>query len=246
MTDHELEMMLQSYTQSAADRQKEVRAHVLEALPEITPRKTHIGGQALAAAAVLIFLCALFVQTPPGTAMAATARETVAGLIQTLFPPKAAEVTLEGESEQASLTAHGQEPNEATPGFAIYVDEDRYQVIVESNNTFIRPLAATGLVCEMEISHLPSTTPKSGIEAAQTQLAENFETISDISESNTPNGWTFCASGGTAWDSPQEEVYFTSDGAKGCYQISLRYFLEAAEGHGARFRTMLETFTIVS
>lgn len=34
-------------------------------------------------------------------------------------------------------------------------------------------------------------------------------------------------SGGVNRDSPQEEIYFTRDGGKGSYQITLRYFLEA-------------------
>lgn len=41
-------------------------------------------------------------------------------------------------------------------------------------------------------------------------------------------------------------VYSTSDGGGGAYRICLRYFLDAAEGHGTRFRTMPETPAILN
>ena len=140
MTDHELEIMLQSYTQSAADRHEEVGGYLLKTLPQKLPCKIQLFRRAPTAAAVPVTLYALFVQTPPATAMAAAVQATVTELIQLLFPPQTIEATLEGISEEIPHAAYGRVPEAAEPGFAIYVDDERYQVIEENGSTFIRPV----------------------------------------------------------------------------------------------------------
>ena len=50
---------------------------------------------------------------------------------------------------------------------------------------------------------------------------------------------------GQEWDSPVEVRDYISDEQGGCFRITSRYFLEAAEGHGARFAAMVDTFTVI-
>jgi hypothetical protein len=49
------------------------------------------------------------------------------------------------------------------------------------------------------------------------------------------------APAGSTWDSPTADVYFI-DANRGCYTIILHYYLEAAEGWGARMGSMVGTF----
>ena len=46
------------------------------------------------------------------------------------------------------------------------------------------------------------------------------------------------------WDALRMRVALVDDGCGGAYRITMQYFLEAAEGHGARFDAMLRTFTV--
>lgn len=39
--------------------------------------------------------------------------------------------------------------------------------------------------------------------------------------------------------------YFVDDGQGGAFHITSRFFLEATEGHGVRFSTMLQSFTVL-
>lgn len=94
-------------------------------------------------------------------------------------------------------------------------------------------------LCEIEILYLPNILP---IEAAKAARPEN---ASMIQECQQPEGVFFTYSEGLEFDALQEDVYFTSDGNSGTFQLTLRYFLEAAEGHGVRMRAMLQTFAVI-
>lgn len=100
--------------------------------------------------------------------------------------------------------------------------------------------------CEMEIRHLPDVSSADAAEQLHAQMLQTWESVSEIEYCEEPAGLCFFASQGLKWDSKQEDVYFIRDGQQGTFQIILRYFLEAAEGHGIRFREMLKTFEVVS
>lgn len=51
---------------------------------------------------------------------------------------------------------------------------------------------------------------------------------------------------GSEWNSKVVTAYVISNGNEGSFVITENYFLEAAEGHGARFHHMLESFEIVN
>ena len=51
--------------------------------------------------------------------------------------------------------------------------------------------------------------------------------------------------GGQKWDDEVVHAYVISNGKEGSFVITERYFLEAAEGHGARFYAMLQEFQIL-
>lgn len=287
MTEHELRAALKSYTQSGIDRLDDVRSSVLDHLPQEEPvrtrRQSNRFGVVATAAAVLVLIVVL--QTPPGATAVEFVREQVAEIIELLFPPKDITITPEGIPEEIPHVAQGQEPEEtSTPGFALYVDSERYDMTEENGVTYIRPHAylptredirmnnqalleglspeeaeaevdrllaeqeafyASLPTCEIEIVHLPDITPESAAENFHAQMPEKWAFVSEITESSQPAGLSFIASQGNEWDSPQEERYFVEDGQRGAFQLTIRYFLEATEGHGTRLRAMAETFSII-
>ena len=74
-------------------------------------------------------------------------------------------------------------------------------------------------------------------------MTQTWETVTEIE--NEDFRLSFLASGGTAWDAPQENHYFYPSGERRVYHIIIRYYSGAEEGHGYRFRTMLETFSVI-
>lgn len=51
--------------------------------------------------------------------------------------------------------------------------------------------------------------------------------------------------GGTAGDCEVKEIFFVDNGFDGVFVITASYIVEAAEGTGARFRSMIETFRVL-
>lgn len=203
---------------------------------------------AIAAVALVFALCY--------TAINAQAREAVLNRIETIitamFPAKDISISIEGETEVLPHEPGGQAPSTeaggapAVPGFVIYYDTERYVMTEEDGVTYIRFELDTDLPpCEMEIRHLGSIQPAAAAEAARAEMLTTWPTVSEISPVDTPEGLHFSVTNGMNWDSAWENMYFVSDGQSGTYRIISRYFVEAAEGHGARFAAMLQTFEII-
>ena len=94
--------------------------------------------------------------------------------------------------------------------------------------------------CEIEIIHLDIP-----YEQAASQERGELESQWKITEAVAGNRITFSMRNGQEWDSPVEVRDYISDEQGGCFRITSRYFLEAAEGHGARFAAMVDTFTVI-
>ena len=95
----------------------------------------------------------------------------------------------------------------------------------------------------MEIRELEGTDLEAVATAIRTEMTQTWETVTEIE--NEDFRLSFLASDGTAWDAPQENHYFYPNGERRVYHIIIRYYSEAEEGHGYRFRTMLETFSVI-
>ncbi len=69
--------------------------------------------------------------------------------------------------------------------------------------------------------------------------------VSDIRISESPKGLYLRAAEGTAGDCEVQEVYFVDNGLGGVFVITASYIVEATEGTGARFHSMIETFRVL-
>lgn len=253
--------------------------YIAEAAPKETPKKKPVLRRLMIVAACLGLLLTLGCAA---VAVSPEVRAAVQSIIEILFPPKEVTVTPEGLPESVPHTAQGQEPTEDAPGFAIYVDEGRYEMTEENGVFVIRPKKSSlsredvrqnnsalleGLTveeqeafiddrlakqeafyaalppCEMEIRELEGTDLEAVATTIRTEMTQTWETVTEIE--NEDFRLSFLASDGTAWDAPQENHYFYPNGERRVYHIIIRYYSEAEEGHGYRFRTMLETFSVI-
>lgn len=122
-------------------------AHILDA-DEMPVKKKVVPFQKLPKAAVravaailaVVLAVGLFLQTPMGVAAAEIVKEKISQFLDILFPPKELVVNVEGTPETIHHEAQGRDPETDTPGFAIYVDTDRYTMTEENGSWFIRPI----------------------------------------------------------------------------------------------------------
>lgn len=139
---------------------------------------------------------------------------------------------------------YGPTPN---AGFAIYVNEEIYTTTEADGAYLIRPrdtLPEGFPPIDLTITHMEGRCDKTAaMESVTLQLMETYAQVSDIEETEST---LFRAAGdGAAWDAAQAMVLCVDDGYGGSFVLTARYFTEAAEGHGVRFRDMMDTFTVV-
>ena len=132
--------------------------------------------------------------------------------------------------------------------FILYVDEESYRQVVKDGVYTIEPLANMGNlpVCSLEISRQPDISLEDAAKLAAETLAETYATVSAPQEAAIAEGLLVTGSNGLTWDAEQAEVYLVDDRQGGVFILVSRYFLEAAEGHGARFADMIGTFEVVT
>lgn len=98
---------------------------------------------------------------------------------------------------------------------------------------------------EIRITQRQEVSVEDAAREMQEALSEHYAYVSDIMVSELPKGLYLRAEEGTASDCEVEEVYFTDNGLGGVFVITANYIVEAAEGTGARFHSMIETFRVL-
>ncbi|HSP22552.1 MAG TPA: hypothetical protein VLQ20_09490 [Planococcus sp. (in: firmicutes)] len=138
--------------------------------------------------------------------------------------------------------------------YIIYIDEERYQMELgqEADPDMIVPkevLPEGFPEVSMAIVHTSGTAPAERVAELAGQLKTSFPDLSEAEGVEEPvKGFVLhgIADGGQEWDDPVIHVYVVSDGQKGSFTLTERYFLEAAEGHGARFYSMAAEFMAIA
>ena len=119
--------------------------------------------------------------------------------------------------------------------------EAEIQRLIDENEKFYNNLP----VCEIEIVRINETTPENAAETHKKELAQEFNTISETEKAPEHNGVYFFVSDGDNWDSAMAHIYFIDDENGGVFRLTARFFGEASEGHGNRFRQMIDTFKVI-
>lgn len=133
--------------------------------------------------------------------------------------------------------------------FLIYVNEARFSIREENNLYSIRsatPLPEDFPECGLDIAHPTGASPEEAIASASEVLVSRYTEISQEESAVLPQALYLRAGAGTDWNAEQAELWFVNDGQGGTFVLASRYFLEAEEGLGTRFRDMVSSFRVVS
>lgn len=148
------------------------------------------------------------------------------------------------------LLSYTPQSQEETVDFLIYVNEEQFSIREEEGLYSIRsnnPLPENFPELALDILHLPNTSPGTARTDAENALRDRYmEVTREEMAAALPDSLYLRASAGVDWDSEQAELWFVNDGQTGTFVLTARYFLEAEEGMGARFRDMVSSFRAVS
>jgi len=196
-------------------------------------------------AAVLLIGAVFVAATPSG-------RAAVGSLMDLFEPERNIDFQIEGQDENSDFQLHtgGEtaQPGEAAVGYVIYVDESRYYTETDGGVQRIVPLDFPENLPEvsMAISQDTGRTPGDVAEAIEARLKENYEYVVEAEAVDYPlESIHVRARTGNEWDSEVISYYLIDNTLGGTFIVEEHYFLEAEEGHGARFSTMLQEFEIV-
>lgn len=192
-----------------------------------------IGSTSVAAALLVTF----FTATAPGQA-------AIAKIMDFFAPEKIIREEIEGtpEENKGILQNTGK-------GYIIYFDEERYTMDKQEDKDRISPKIKAENAPEvyMEISQIKDKTPDELAREIEDQLKGEFTKVDNMGEVSEPLEaiYLHAIDGGSKWNDKVVNYYLVDNTEGGTFVIKQQYFLEASEGHGARFYHMLKEFVIV-
>ena len=253
--DQEIKNALQHGTDDAAKQKEDVWRRINHQLEDNSMRynkRKKLGLVIGIAAALLITVTAVF--TPVGQAAMTSIRDLFA-------PEKHVEIEIEGENQEGTYDLHVSTPepaeaesDEKAVGYILYVDSETYTVTTEDGVDRIIPKDYHTDLPEvsMTIGQVKDITPDALAKDMATQLKGQYDTVYDAEEVEYPvkSIHITALEERGKMDNPGlamvEEVYLIDNTQGGTFVATLKYFSEAAEGHGERLKAMLNEFTVVA
>jgi hypothetical protein len=203
---------------------------------EMKKRRNRIISLAASIAAVAVLVLGL--QTQPGLALVNRIRDM-------FVPEKNITQDIEGQTEEQDVQLNEGKDAE----YVIYVDQERYVFERGQRSDMIvpnPPLEERYPEVSMEIKQVNDKSPEELIAETEAELKQEFDDVTVPKQVDSPvSGWMVRGLEGSKWDSRLVKVYVISNQKQGSFVITQRYFLEAEEGHGARFDHMLKEFHII-
>lgn len=151
--------------------------------------------------------------------------------------------TIEGQEEQTMFQLN----KGSSSDYIIYVDESRYAMTHGKDSDVIAPidsLPADYPEVKIEIRKLDES-PEAAVQQMESELKEDFPDLSSAEQVTEPaKGYKLHGTQGTDSKSKVITAYIVTNDDGGSFVITAHYFLEAAEGHGARFQYMIDTFEV--
>ena len=190
----------------------------------------------VAAAAIMLLFTT---QTDTGTAF-------IKQLKDMFVPKKEITQSIEGTEEETEVVL--QEGKDAE--YVIYMDEERYKLVKGESSDIIttkEPLEDRYPEVSMEIKQFKDVSPEDMVVTLETEIASTYTTVAETEILTEPvEGYKIHGISGSEWDSPVTNVCALDNRHGGSFVITEKYFLEAAEGHGARFYAILQEFKIIN
>ncbi|MCI8359136.1 MAG: hypothetical protein HFI51_13475 [Lachnospiraceae bacterium] len=119
--------------------------------------------------------------------------------------------------------------------------EQKIREIMEMRQEFYNSFPTA----EIRITQKQEVSVEDAAGEMKEELSEHYTAVSDIMVSELPTGLYLRADQGTAPDCEVKEVYFADNGLGGVFVITASYIVEATEGTGVRFHSMIETFKVL-
>lgn len=190
----------------------------------------------VAAAAIMLLFTT---QTDTGTAF-------IKQLKDMFVPKKEITQSIEGTEEETEVVLQEGKDTE----YVIYMDEERYKLVKGESSDIIttkEPLEDRYPEVSMEIKQFKDVSPEDMVVTLETEIASTYTTVTETENVTEPvEGYKIHGISGSEWDSPVTNVYVIDNRHGGSFVITEKYFLEAAEGHGARFYAILQEFKIIN
>jgi len=260
--DYDLREALLKSTDKAAESKDDVLQKLRNELKGNNMHKRRNTGNkfGIIAAALILLLAVGFLFTPPGQA-------AVSRIIDLFEKEKTVETIVEGQPETTeqelvigNTPTPQQEalmPDKAQMTYVMYVDTERYIIETEDGADIIKPVNYPENMPEvyMKIRQVDDISIQSALSAMLAEITAEYDTVSEPYEVDKPfAGICIDAYDGDPngtketmpqWDSAVTKVFITDNTQGGVFIIEMKYFVEAEEGHGSRFLSMLEEFVIV-
>jgi len=189
----------------------------------------------VAAAAIMLLFST---QTDTGTAFIKQVKDM-------FVPEKEIIQSIEGTEEETEVVL--KEGKDAE--YVIYMDEERYKLVKGESSDVIttkEPLEDRYPEVSMEIEQFKDVAPEDMVATLETEIASTYTKVTETENVTEPvEGYKIHGISGSEWDSPVTNVYVIDNRHGGSFVITEKYFLEAAEGHGARFYAILQEFKII-
>jgi hypothetical protein len=171
--------------------------------------------------------------------------QAAVGKIKELFVPnKVIKQEIEGMPTKDNVTL-----KESHMKYIIYIDEQLYKMENAEGKDRIVPKNKAANVPDvfMEIQQVKDKKPETVATEIEKELKAKYKTVENRGTVKEPvNGILLRANSGTKWNDTVVQYYLVDNTKGGTFVIKEQYFMEASEGHGARFYNMLKEFKIVS
>jgi len=241
--DEDLQAAIKEGTRSAADKKHDVWNKIEQQYRKDHMRmKRFLAGKMIAAAVAVAIVITGF--TPLGQA--------AIGSIAELFEPqKNIPVEVEGMEEQTEQQLHVGTLDTVKDGvtYVLYIDEERYEFIASQDGDRIIPKDYPSNYPEvyMQIVQNAELSPEDAAAQVKAELEKTYAEVRECEQITKPvSAIRLVAIEGYEWNDSVVSTYFIDNTQGGTFIITAKYFVEAEEGHGARFEQMLADFEIVS
>lgn len=164
--------------------------------------------------------------------------------IKKIFEPnKVVEQQIEGIGEKTNMKL-----SENTTNYIIYYDKDMYNMKSEDGKDIISPInkAENYPEVSMTIEQITDKRPHVIASEIEKDIKGKYETVENKGLVNEPvTGILISTRAGSNSKDAVINYYLMENNRGGTFKITQKYFVEASEGHGARFYNMLKEFKII-
>jgi hypothetical protein len=228
-------------------QRKRIKTQVLKRINKDTSRKKYILRNSIIAASVAIAAIYFNPYNQNSATVIASAKSEISATVNKIkeffAPNKTIEQNIEGIPTKSNV-----ELNDNPESYVIYVDKEKYTMEKSDGKDIITPKQKSKDVPEvsMTIEQVLNKKPDAVLAEIQNDLKSKYKTVKNAEKVTVPvNGLLIQASNGNKWNDAVLNCYLIDNTKGGTFIITEKYFFEAEEGHGTRFKNMLKEFKII-